>query len=213
MCSGHNLRRAKYGSLLLGFCRRCQSIKEIPLKQHFCDGCKTLSRADIERRYQEKHAAEIKARMAALRREGQPLPEEKECARCRVVKPLHEFDKNRSTRALLGRRGSCKACVRPSERRRQLKAKYNMTPEDWVALYEKQGGRCAVCRREGDMLQLLTSRKVPSDRRLCVDHEHASGKVRGLLCVPCNAGIGNARENPEILDQMKSYLAEHKETN
>lgn len=58
-----------------------------------------------------------------------------------------------------------------------------------------QGGGCAIC---GD---------TPADgRRLDVDHDHETGRIRGLLCMPCNIGIGNLREDPARLAAAIEYL-------
>lgn len=80
---------------------------------------------------------------------------------------------------------------------------YNMTKEDYDALYEAQGGRCAVC-------QWATGKT----RRLSVDHDHkcCSGKsscglcVRGLLCRPCNTLLGRARDAIEFFQRAIQYL-------
>lgn len=54
--------------------------------------------------------------------------------------------------------------------------------------------RCAICGRE------------EPQHRLCVDHSHTSGKLRGFLCAQCNVGLGMFRDSPEIVDQAASYL-------
>jgi len=74
-----------------------------------------------------------------------------------------------------------------------LKAKYGITIEDYEAMFARQSGQCAICGRE--------------DQKLVVDHHHATGRVRSLLCHLCNAMIGCAREQPEILRRGAAYLA------
>lgn len=83
-------------------------------------------------------------------------------------------------------------------RRRVLKHLYNMTLEDYNSLFIKQEGRCAICGTHQSELK----------RALCVDHNHATGKVRGLLCDYCNHALGKSRENIEILYRMIAYLEE-----
>lgn len=73
--------------------------------------------------------------------------------------------------------------------------KYNVTKEFLVDLYQKQGGKCAICK---DFPQTA--------RNLHVDHCHQTGAVRGLLCHGCNTGIGALRDNPEIVANALSYL-------
>lgn len=82
---------------------------------------------------------------------------------------------------------------------RKLLRNYSMTPTEFNALWDSQDGRCAVC-------------KVPLEPRgrtkksAAVDHNHATGKVRGILCRGCNTGIGNLRDDPEILTAAVEYL-------
>lgn len=61
--------------------------------------------------------------------------------------------------------------------REHLKARYGLTPEDYESLLNMQNGACAICQRH------------PRKRRLAVDHDHADGHVRGLLCDRCNRGL------------------------
>jgi hypothetical protein len=63
-------------------------------------------------------------------------------------------------------------------------------------LYEAQGGRCYICQRA-----------TGARRRLAVDHNHATGEVRGLLCKPCNRDVlGHLRDNTEALQRAIDYL-------
>ncbi len=83
------------------------------------------------------------------------------------------------------------------ERRVQPHAiKYGITEADWLQLLNKQGNLCAICggKQEG--------------RVLCIDHDHLTGKVRGLLCGNCNVGLGNFRDSPKILESAIAYLLE-----
>lgn len=82
------------------------------------------------------------------------------------------------------------------ERKRAL-ARYGLTIEDYDALLEDQAGVCAIC-----------GKPCRSGRRLAVDHCHTSGKVRGLLCVTCNQGLGAFEDNPELFSAAVRYLRE-----
>jgi hypothetical protein len=84
-------------------------------------------------------------------------------------------------------------------KRRLLKV-YGITFEDYTARLEKQGGLCAICRK-ADPLGNGRSEHMP----LVVDHDHATGKVRGLLCHPCNVSLG-AIERPGFLAAATEYL-------
>jgi hypothetical protein len=71
----------------------------------------------------------------------------------------------------------------------------NATPELYEQLFSKQGGVCCICKRP-----------PPANRNLCVDHDHGTGAVRGLLCVPCNSGIGKLKDDVVLLERAIEYL-------
>ncbi len=74
------------------------------------------------------------------------------------------------------------------------KRKYGVSDAEFKALLESQGGLCAICRRGR------------GTREFSVDHDHSTGLVRGLLCDPCNHGLGSFRDDPAILASAISYL-------
>lgn len=86
-----------------------------------------------------------------------------------------------------------------SERRRKRLKVYGLTDEDYERMNAEQSGRCAICRRD-DIA------RSDSTAGLVVDHCHATGRVRGLLCNLCNAGIGHLREDPAIFLAAIEYL-------
>jgi hypothetical protein len=67
-----------------------------------------------------------------------------------------------------------------------------MSLADYEAMLERQRGACAICKK--------------SDEALCVDHCHACGKVRGLLCAKCNSALGFCNDSPEHLLAAVAYL-------
>ena len=79
-----------------------------------------------------------------------------------------------------------------------LRNKYGIEPEDYLAMVARQNGKCAICRRESPR---------SSSRRLFVDHCHSTGRVRGLLCSPCNSAIGLLREDAKLFYNAVRYLA------
>lgn len=85
-----------------------------------------------------------------------------------------------------------------SARLKHLRDTYKMTGEQFDAMMSNQSGRCAICKGE-----------PPESRYLHVDHCHATGKVRALLCNRCNSMLGNARDSAEILQSGIAYLARH----
>jgi hypothetical protein len=77
--------------------------------------------------------------------------------------------------------------------------KYGLTIRDYEALVVKQGGRCA---------NALCSVQEPGGKwnRWAVDHDHKTGKVRGLLCNGCNIALGHARDSVDVLRGLTAYL-------
>jgi hypothetical protein len=90
-----------------------------------------------------------------------------------------------------------RALYAKSERRRKLLKRYGMTPDEYDAMYEAQGGRCAICNRHETECQR---------GQLQVDHCHETGVVRGLLCGLCNTAIGKMGDDPERLIVAAHYL-------
>lgn len=77
----------------------------------------------------------------------------------------------------------------------QLKSKYGLSADDYDFLLMKQRGLCAIC--DGG---------TSGSGDLHVDHEHTTGKVRGLLCSRCNQAIGLLLDDPELLRRASEYL-------
>lgn len=93
-----------------------------------------------------------------------------------------------------------------SQRRSQLK-KYGITLEDFTRLIAKQNFRCKICSRFLHIYQPgkgLSGGTRPNVA--CVDHCHKSGKVRGILCGPCNVAIGKLDDDPKRCRLAARYL-------
>lgn len=86
-----------------------------------------------------------------------------------------------------------------TERRRRRLLKYGLSEDEYEAMVQAQGGRCAICGGEGGT-------RKDSDGSLYIDHDHATGRVRGLLCGTCNAGLGQFFDSPALLRAAVTYL-------
>jgi hypothetical protein len=73
-------------------------------------------------------------------------------------------------------------------------------------MVEAQHGRCIGCAASQ---QYAKPQQTVSDRPLCVDHNHVTNKVRGLLCRACNLIVGNAGDDPVVLRNLADYLEAH----
>ena len=82
------------------------------------------------------------------------------------------------------------------DRKQSLKSLYGLSLDEYQALLDAQGGVCAVCKNP------------PRGKRkfLAVDHDHDTGKIRGLLCITCNVGLGALRDSADLLRAALSYL-------
>jgi hypothetical protein len=78
---------------------------------------------------------------------------------------------------------------------KRVQETYGLKKGEYAQLYEFQGGLCALCRRA-----------TGASRRLSVDHDHATGEVRGLLCRPCNSLLGHARDKARFFLLCIWYL-------
>ena len=83
----------------------------------------------------------------------------------------------------------------PERRERDLKRRYGITQKQYQAMHDKQNGLCACC-----------GSTCPSGKNLSVDHDHLTGQVRGLLCRPCNLGIGKLGDTAGALARALDYL-------
>jgi hypothetical protein len=88
-------------------------------------------------------------------------------------------------------RSRYRADVHVAEKERARR--YGLSAADYNLMLARQDGVCAICKRSG--------------RKLCVDHCHATGKVRGLLCSNCNRGLGFYNDNPVFTQAATAYLA------
>jgi hypothetical protein len=85
-----------------------------------------------------------------------------------------------------------------------LKLRFNLTLEEYNLMLDAQGGVCKICGMPE------TTRKNNSDevRMLCVDHDHNTGKVRGLLCNKCNRSLGHYEATKPRAEEFEKYLEE-----
>ena len=139
--------------------------------------------------------------------EPRKYPTEILCKKCGETRPIDDFYRHGGPGGKMRR--PCRECVRAMRRKayhergglknvqRDNWARYGVTPEQYAEMHQQQGGLCAICRRP------------PGKRSLAIDHCHASGKVRALLCVHCNAILGHARDEAETLLSAVAYLETH----
>lgn len=131
--------------------------------------------------------------------------EQMRCTKCRTSRALSEFRVDKARKS--GINPICKSCSKEYrkllllkdpqyDRKSNLKRRSGMTPEWYKRLFDHSDGKCWIC---------LTPQK-DLKRALSVDHDHKNGKIRGLLCVHCNLGIGSMKESPQIMYAAVYYI-------
>ena len=124
----------------------------------------------------------------------------RKCRTCKEELPIEKFktyfDKRVNKTYV---KTDCHSCHKHLCRTRHYKERYNITLEEYDSLVEKQKGKCKICG--------TTDPK--SAGRFVIDHNHKTGEVRGLLCQPCNAMLGQAQDSVIILQKAIMYLLEN----
>jgi hypothetical protein len=96
--------------------------------------------------------------------------------------------------------GTGKLKAKAKDRRNHLKKNYGITVEDFDALLAKQNGRCAICGTDDPP-------RYKSNRGgWHVDHDHSTGRVRGVLCPLCNVAIGHFKEDVNRMSNAIKYI-------
>jgi len=145
-------------------------------------------------------------------------PQSKKCSKCKEIRPLSDFHKN--PKGKYGLNEKCKHCRSVYEAasykkldadrldkryKRQkvnkLRRVYGITQAEYDVLFQAQGGVCAACGHEETLFNPVQNCFYP----LSVDHDHKTGKVRGLLCRACNVAYGNLKEDPERIIKLLEY--------
>lgn len=133
------------------------------------------------------------------------------CSRCKKVKSLDEFYPEKTkgkTNRYCGVRSECKTCTRKATKRymdEDLKRKRNRNWKDrgvncTVTIYDEkfadQQGRCGICGRH----------QSEFEKALSIDHNHKTGKIRGLLCSQCNLALGYIESQVNFSSGVEKYL-------
>lgn len=156
-------------------------------KPYYCLDCQR------ERRLISKHgpnSGRVKKRKE-LRNQGLC-----DCVTCNKILPIEQFAKYNKLKT--GYRTICIECKKKRDRKSVLRFKYNLTFEQFDNMLVKQEYKCKICNYLLDFSF--------KNKKVHIDHCHTTGKVRGILCGPCNAGLGMLKENINILKNAITYL-------
>lgn len=118
------------------------------------------------------------------------------CIRCNKEKETYKFNSYIHTKTNLKYyKNVCNHC---KTRQTTLKYKYGITQDDYNRMLEEQEGHCYICPS--------TSSQNLNNEYFDIDHDHKTGKVRGLLCHKCNKALGFFQDNIEIMENALVYL-------
>lgn len=141
---------------------------------------------------------------------------EKFCPKCKTLKSFDNFHKKNGSKD--GLQLWCNQCsleaknhqyktsrrlaVNAHARKTKLKS-YGLTVQKYDKLFKDQNGLCAIC---GNPETQMSNKKYGNVDKLRVDHDHKTGKIRGLLCAKCNFAIGLFQDNFDYMLNACNYL-------
>lgn len=150
--------------------------------QFYCKSCLSIRSARTYRERQRRKGRQVRERV--------DVPAGfKHCPGCKTVQPRSEW--HRRTSSPDGLVVYCKTCSKERNRRDYLMRTFGLTSWELEALIAAQGGVCAIC---------------PDGKPEHIDHDHGSGRIRGVLCGPCNMGLGLFKDDPARLQVAIGYL-------
>jgi len=179
-------------------------------KRNLCKLCQRRKTIDWETENKTRHEAGL---------ESYPLT--KTCYKCKVEQPRDNFTKDWSRKD--GLYSLCKGCAaaksskiyknnQESENVRRyearVKAEYGITVEQKDLIFREQGEVCAVCKSPS-----VRRRVRGRDQTWPIDHDHKTGKVRGILCSPCNMVLGLVGDSEQVLLSMVDYIRKYTANN
>lgn len=117
-----------------------------------------------------------------------------QCKAC-LAAAKQEWNKNNPDKVILARQSTNKWHRQNRDKVYDniSRYRYGVTVAEVDAMIAKQNNRCAIC-------------KQLSSRRLCLDHCHDTGKIRGIICHDCNLALGRVKDNVDVLRSMIEYL-------
>ncbi len=141
----------------------------------------------------------------------------KTCSKCKVEKDIDCFRNRYGKNNKITKRPECNEChfIKQKQYRQEnpekfryakLKLDYGITKEEYDVIFKEQNGCCAICN-------LPETRKHAKGKllSLSVDHDHKTGKTRGLLCSKCNTSFGLLNEDAQTIEKMLEYKIKHTE--
>ena len=181
-------------------CKKHGVFEQLPTNHLAGKGCIKCSKEKINAiRYKTQYK---------LAKENQKI-----CGSCNKVLPFTDFTPEPSGRKIGKVAAWCKDCCKNKNKTQYKKRikeynlkKYGLSLEDYDALLQAQNYKCRICDINAESAPGVGSSKGGV---LCVDHDHLTNKIRGLLCSRCNAGLGLFFDDISNLEKAILYLKEN----
>jgi hypothetical protein len=136
---------------------------------------------------------------------------ERQCTSCGKTLAINEFPMARSRgRHGHSRKSSCKSCSKIAQYRCRALKTYGITADQYDVMLKRQEGRCAICGTDKPRGPIENPNRLRSWDFFSIDHCHATGKIRGLLCGRCNLSIGLFEDRADLLHAASDYINRHK---
>ncbi|PSM39982.1 recombination endonuclease VII [Streptomyces dioscori] len=169
-------------------CSACQKVLPVSAfarNKSRPDGLQANCRECAAEYYRERQ--EAKGRTVRVK---VPVPRgHKRCPQCEEVKSHAEWERNQTSSD--GWASYCRPCRAERNRVSYFQRKYGLTPAELDAMIAEQQGICCICL------------SAPAGH---VDHDHETGRVRGVLCFSCNAALGQFKDRPDVIRRAATYV-------
>jgi hypothetical protein len=163
-------------------------------KAHACRACVSKKRKDWRSDSANREMERLLAVERAVGYAKIEQPAYKKCTSCHLTLELIEENFYKAALARSGFRQPCKSCWRKRSEQQRLPKRYGITVEEFRSGCELLNHTCTICLQQTEFYALV------------VDHSHATGALRGLICWDCNLMLGMAKDDSETLDRARHYL-------
>lgn len=186
-------------------CNRCKVEKEIEEFKNpnskTCKKCREVSKKsyDCKKNGELPKYAQVQQLLEDAYQRGNFV-----CKICKIEKSLDNFGKHSNNNKYNISR-VCKDCSRETNKFSKLLG-YGISKDEFISKLEEQNYKCKICDSEIKYM----SRYKDKYGSACVDHDHKTGKIRGLLCSSCNRALGLFKDSISITENAHKYLVQYK---
>lgn len=190
-------------------CSRC--LNEHPIEEFISPKRKTVSKWCLKCTLKRLHFEDYKKQGILTPRIKDKLCRKEAfsrgnyyCLKCKSEKDLSNFGPQNGKKANEHNiYPYCKECLSNDQRSKKVGEYDNFSDEKYKQMLINQNYECKVCKEE----IMYSNKKENKSKTACIDHDHKTGKVRGLLCQTCNRAIGLLKDDINILQRAIDYLA------